>query len=164
MIHCKVMNKFIGWFILSVCVAVVLNMQSEYDQPYEEHTLMWGWDSRSSSIYLCSEGSSPSLKLGGFNSFDTSLFMDTQLCVGDTDLLSVTLRNRKNNLRAIVCCSELRHSALISQGNKLCVTVISWLLTAVYTLIFAKISAALWLALSHPSYTRECIFPSLGAW
>ena len=36
----KEIKKFIGWFILRVCVAVVLNMQSEYDQPYEEHTLM----------------------------------------------------------------------------------------------------------------------------
>ena len=134
MIHCKVMNKFIGWFILSVCVAVVLNMRSWIWPTLWRTYVMWGWDSRSSSIYLCSEGSSPSLKLGGFNSFDTSLFMDTQLCVGDTDLLSVTLRNRKNNLRAIVCCSELRHSVLISQGNKLCVTVISRLLTVVYTL------------------------------
>ena len=36
------MEKFTGWFILSVCVAVVLNMQSEYDQPYEEHTIKCG--------------------------------------------------------------------------------------------------------------------------
>ena len=72
--------------------------------------VIWGWDSRSSSKYLCSEGCSPSLKLGGSRLFDASLFIDTKLCVGDTDLFSVTpLRNRKSNLRAIVCCSELRH-------------------------------------------------------
>src|SRR4029434_7352140 len=61
---------------------------------------MWGCDGRSSSTYLCSEGSSPSLKLGGLKSFDASLFMDTQLCVGDADLFSVTPRNRKNTFES----------------------------------------------------------------
>lgn len=128
------MKKWIGWLIWSVCVAVVLNMRSWIWPALWRTYVMWGWDSRSRSTYLCSEGSSPSLKLGGLQSFDASLFMDTQLCVGDCDLFSVTLRNRKNNLRGIVCCSGLRQNTLISKGNKLCVTVISWLLTAVHTL------------------------------
>ena len=109
------LDEQIHWIVHSKCLCCCCIEHAVRIWPALWRTyVMWGWDSKSSSKYLCSEGRSPSLKLGGSKSFDASLFMDTQLCVGDCDLFSVKLRNRKNYLRAIECCSGLRHSALIS--------------------------------------------------